>query len=150
MSVKFQHLGEEWEATPTGTGHGVGTGFLPSIDRWRVVFRRMKNPSREYRGSISTEDPGKADLNELTDALDEQLVIAAIEDSRYTWRPAEAVSNETGIPPDKVRRILETTPADVIIRPEPNSQGYTLYSTRVHYQKTTGLLKRYIDTLESS
>lgn len=89
-------------------------------------------------------------VSQLRDALDEQLVLAAIEDSKYTWRTAEAISTETGIPLEKVRRILETTAADVIVAPRPNKQGYVLYSTRDHYQNTTSFFKRYIDTLESS
>lgn len=150
MPTRFQHLGREWEATPTGTGHGVGSGFLPSIDRWGVVFRAVDDPGNEYRGTISAEDPSKVPDDELRGALDEQLVIATIENSRYIWRPAEAISKETGIPLDEVRRILETTSADVIVAPEPNKQGFTLYSTRGHYQKNTSFAKRYIDTLESS
>lgn len=150
MSTRFQHLGTEWEATPTGIGHGVGVGFLPSIDRWGVIFRAVDDPIKEYRGTISAEDPSKVPEDELRSALDEQLVIAAIESSRYIWRPAEAISKETGIPLDEVRRILETTSEDVIVAPEPNKQGFTLYSTRDHYQKNTSFVKRYIDTLESS
>jgi hypothetical protein len=139
-----------WEAAPTGTGHGVGSGFLPEIDRWGVVFTVVGHPGKEYRGSVSAEDPDNVSQDELRSALNEQLVIAAIEDSKYVWRPAEAISNETGIPVDQVRRILETTSADILVAPEPNKQGFTLYSTRAHYQKNTSFVKRYIDTLESS
>lgn len=150
MSTRFSHLGQEWEATPTGTGHGVGSGHVPAVDRWGVVFRSPSRPSRAYRGTISSPDPGAVPVSQLRDALDEQLVLAAIEDSKYTWRTAEAISTETGIPLEKVRRILETTAADVIVAPRPNKQGYVLYSTRDHYQNTTSFFKRYIDTLESS
>ena len=150
MSTRFQHLNREWEATSTGTGHGVGFGFLPAIDRWGVVFRAIDDPSKQYRGTISAEDPSTVPEDELRGALEEQLVIAAIENSRYIWRPAEAISKDTGISLDKVRRILETTSENVIVAPEPNKQGFTLYSTRDHYQKNTGFVRRYIDTLESS
>ncbi len=150
MSTRFDHLGQEWEATPTGTGHGVGAGYVPGINRWDVVFRSLSKPSRTYRGTISSPDPAAAPVSQLRDVLDEQLVLAAIEDSNYTWRTVEAISAETGIPLEKVRRILEATAAGVILAPRPNKQGYVLYSTRDHYQKTTIFLKRYIDTLESS
>ena len=150
MSTRFQHLGREWEAAPTGTGHGVGFGFPPQIDRWGVVFTVVGEPGREHRGSISAEDPGSVPVDELRSALNEQLVIAAIEKSPYVWRPAEAISDNTGIPLDEVRRILETTSADVIVAPEPNKQGFALYSTRGHYQKNTSFVKRYMDALESS
>jgi hypothetical protein len=149
MAVQFQHLGREWQATPTGTGHGVGFGHIPAVNRWGVIFRPIDGTD-EYRGQISAADPSAVSADELRAALDEPLVLAAIERSRYTWRPAEAISEETGIPLEQVRRILETTSADVIVAPELNKQGYTLYSTRDHYQKTTSFLKRYFDTLESS
>ena len=58
----------------------------------------------------------------------ERRVIAAINKSRYTWRPAEAIgTKETSIPVDHVRRILETTTAaDIIRAPQPNRQGGNL------------------------
>jgi len=151
MSTRFQHLNTNWEATGTGTGHGVGVGpTLPAVNRWGVTFKAVEDPSRQYRGTISAEDPGAVPEDELKDALEEQLVIAAIEMSKYIWRPAEAISRDTGIALDKVRRILETTSVDVIVAPQPNKQGLTLYSTREHYQKNTSFVRRYIDTIESS
>lgn len=83
-------------------------------------------------------------------ATDEALVLTAIEDARATWRTAEGISRDTGIPLDRVRRALETTSADIIVAPEADAQRQTLYSTRNHYRKTTSFLRRYIDTLESS
>lgn len=147
MAVTFSHLGKEWEAKATGTAHGAGFG--PVLIRWEVVFKPVGLPE-EYRGVISAEDPSAVPVEELQNALQEPLVVASIERSRYTWRPAEAISKDTGIPLDRVRRILETASADIIVAPEPNKQGYTLYSTRAHYQKTTAFLERYFDTLESS
>ena len=149
MTARFEHLGREWEATETGTGHGVGFGYMPKVDRWGVVFKQVDGPD-EYIGHISAEDPSAVPVDELRAALEEQLVLAAIERSRYIWRPAEAISRDTGIPLEQVRRILEATSANVIVAPEPNKQGYTLYSTRDHYRRNTGFVKRYFDTLESS
>src|SRR5689334_14334744 len=84
MSKQFSHLGEKWLATATGTGHSVGFGDVPpAIDRWGVIFRSMSNPDRgEYRASISAADPANATDNELTQALEEQLTLAAINRSR--------------------------------------------------------------------
>ncbi len=123
---------------------------MPAVNRWGVVFKAVDDPSRQYRGTISAEDPEAVSEDELKEALEEQLVIAAIERSRYIWRPAEAISTDTAIPLDRVRRLLETTSADVIVGPQPNKEGFTLYSTREHYQRNTSFVRRYIDTIESS
>ncbi len=152
MTKRFNHLGQEWDATATGTGHGVGFGHIPTVNRWGVVFQSVSNPSRgEYRGSISQADPGAVPDAELRASLEEQLVLASINRSQYTWRPAEAISGETGIPLARVRQILETTSADVLVSPHVNRQGYALYSTREHLVRTGGdVMKRYMDVDESS
>lgn len=85
-------------------------------------------------------------------ALEEVLTIAAIDRSRYTWRTAEGIAAETGIPVDRVRHILETTTeADVMEADQPNPQGHVLFSTRDHFVKTTGdVSKRYTDVERST
>jgi hypothetical protein len=152
VSKRFTHLNEEWEATGTGTGHGVGFGHPPAIDRWGVVFRSVTNAVRgEFRGSVSQQEPAHVAVDELKAALDEQLVLAAIDRSRYTWRPAEAIAGETGIDLNAVRRILETTAADVIVSPHRNNQGFTLYTTREHLVRTGGdLMQRFTNVDETS
>jgi hypothetical protein len=83
-------------------------------------------------------------------ATDEVRVLTAIEHARATWRTAEGISRDTGIPLDRVRRALEATSADIIVATETDAQGHTRYSTRDHYRKTTSVLRRYLDSLESS
>jgi class 3 adenylate cyclase len=83
-------------------------------------------------------------------AADERAVLAAIRGAGATWLMAEAISAETGIAADRVRRVLETTSADVIVVSGADARGYVRYSTRDHYRKTTSLLRRYVDALESS
>jgi hypothetical protein len=95
--------------------------------------------------AVRLANPGKDPV-----ATDETLVLMALEDARATWRTAELISRDTGMLLDTVRRALETTSADIIVAPEADAQGHTLYSTRNHYRKTTSFLRRYIDTLESS
>ena len=90
------------------------------------------------------------DLGTGGGATDETLVLMAIEDARATWRTAELISRDTGIPLDRVQRALETTSADIIVAPDADAQGHTLYSTRHHYRKTTSFLRRYLDALASS
>jgi hypothetical protein len=82
-----------------------------------------------------------------TAVIDEPLVLAVIVRARETWRSAEAISAESGIPLDRVRRVLDATPAGVIVARGPDRDGRALYSTRAHYRQTTGLFQRYIEAL---
>lgn len=155
VGKRFQHLGQEWEALGTGTGHGVGTGYLPTVDRWGVVFRSISNPQFgdfRYRGSLSKPDPQAVQLLELRQVLEEVLVIAAIDRSRFTWRTAEGIQKETGIPLARVREVLQTTSAaDVMHSAVTNPQGRELYTTRDHFVKTTGdVSKRYSEVEPST
>jgi len=154
--MRFEHLGETWEAVPTGTGRAVGFaapgGTLPAINKWGVVFRSLTNPERgEYRADISQPDPAHAPEPELKDSLEEQLVLAAINRSRYVWRPAEAICRDTGLSADRVRSILENTTAAEVISGDENSQGLLLYTTEEHLSKASGdFMKQYYKTQESS
>lgn len=150
---RFQHLGQEWEAVGTGTGHGVGFGYLPNVDRWGVIFRSVSKPEQgDYRGTISHSDPAAVDVDELKRVLEEVLAIAAIDRSRFSWRTAEGIAKETGIALDRVRHILETTSeADVIQSDELDPQGHVLFTTQDHFLKTTGdVSKRYSDVERST
>jgi hypothetical protein len=148
-------LGQEWEALGTGTGHGVGFGHLPSVNRWGVILRSVSNPQQgdyRYRGTMSQSDPNAVELEELRRVLEEVLTIAAIDRSRFTWRTAEGIAEETGIHLDRVRQILDTTSeADVMQSDEANPQGHELFTTRDHFVKTTGdVSKRYADVERST
>ena len=147
--MQFVLLGATWDAVPTGIGHGVGF-FSAPVDRWGFVFKRVDDPLKEHRNHVTADSPDTATTDALKDALDEALVIDAIEGSKYTWRPAEAISRDTGIDIDRVRRILQITSRDVIVAPLPNKQGFTLYSTREHYQRREPFLNRFIDNVSSS
>jgi hypothetical protein len=98
-----------------------------------------------YRRTMSQSDPNAVDLEELKRVLEEVLTIAAIDRSRFTWRTAEGIAEETGIPVARVRQILDTTSeADVMQSDKANPQGYELFTTRDHFVKTTGdVSKRY-------
>lgn len=152
----FEHLGETWQALPTGTGTSAGFvgpgGALPAIDRWGVIFRSKTKPQRgEYRASISQQDPNRVDDADLKRALEEQLVLASINRSRYIWRPAEAISDEIGLPIDRVLHILENTTAADVISGTTNGKGQQLYTTRDHLSKASGdFMKQYYSTEESS
>jgi len=153
---RFEHLGETWEAVPTGTGRGVGFvglgGALPAVNKWGVVFRSITKPDRgEYRADISHADPLHADEAELKSALEEQLVLAAINRSRYIWRPAEAIARDTRLTLDRVLFILENTIEAEVISGDENSQGLLLYTTQEHLSKASGdFMKQYYRTQESS
>jgi len=152
---RFHHLGQDWEAVGTGTGHGVGAGYLPSVNRWGVIFRSVSKPEQgdyRYRGTMSQSDPNGVHVEELKRVLEEVLTIAAIDRSRFTWRTAEAIAKETGIALDRVQHILATTSeADVIQSDVLNPQGHVLFTTQDHFVKTTGdVSKRYSDLERST
>jgi hypothetical protein len=81
---------------------------------------------------------------------DEPLVLATIERSPETWLTAEAIAIEAGLPPERVRRVLDTTAAEIIERPADEVGRPACYSTRAHYRATTSLLRRYVDALLTS
>ena len=150
MSRRFAHLGREWEAFATGSGHGVGFGFPPPINRWGVTFRALTGDDRsDYRGSISKKDPESVSENELKRVLEEQLVLAAINRSKYVWRPAEAISRDLGLSLERVQQILEDS--STVVEGSRNPQGLCLYSTRDHLTKTaSSAMNQFFEMEESS
>ena len=152
MPRRFEYLGEQWEATATGTGHSVGFGdAVREVNRWGVIFRSLAHPERrEFRASMSERDPAGVPEEELRRILDEQLVLAAINRSRFVWRPAEAIASDTGLQPDYVRQILENTAPNVIAGGQ-NKDGLWLYTTEDHLEKTSGdVMRKHFKVEESS
>ena len=85
-----------------------------------------------------------------TAVTDEPLVLSTIERSDETWLSADAISAQAGLPLDRVQIALDSTPADIIVRPADGSGRPACYSTRAHYRATTNVLRRYIDALLTS
>lgn len=151
MSKRFEHLGEVWEATGTGTGYGVASGRVPQATHWGVTFRCVSDPSKgEVRGEISDSDPAEIQEARLRKELEGGLVLRAIEESEFEWRTAEGLSRETGIPVDEVRALLEGMPNEVIRSFRPDPKGRPLYTTRDRYKTERGFWKRYLDVLDWS
>ncbi len=99
-SKRFRHLDQEWEAVGTGTGSAFGVGRPPIVTRWGVVFRSLSDPERGdygYRGTVLGSDPGAIPEDQLKLALEEALIVAAIDRSRFTWRTAAGIAKETKI-----------------------------------------------------
>ncbi len=73
---RFLHKGEEWEVETTGTAVGAGVsaaGYHPRVSRWSVVFRSIKDPSKEVHGQIGAPDPTKLDDRQLAKELERAL-----------------------------------------------------------------------------
>lgn len=83
-------------------------------------------------------------------AIDEPLVLAAIERSNRAWLSAEAIAAEARLPLERVQKVLDSTRADILVAPADEPDGPARYSTRRHYRARTGLLRRYLDALVSS
>ena len=149
MSKRFAHLDDEWLATATGTSVSSGFGNAMGPTRWGVVLRSVKDPTREYPGSMSEADPDQVPDAELRKVLEEQLILAAINRSRYIWRPAEAIAKETNISPERVKAALEELPS--IIEGDTNPQGLQLYTTREHLSRASGdVMTEFFDVRRSS
>jgi hypothetical protein len=70
MKRRITHDGVTWQAWTTGTGHGVGSGHLPSITKWAIVFRKESGASSaELSDSVRTSDIEALSTEEITAAL---------------------------------------------------------------------------------
>jgi hypothetical protein len=85
-----------------------------------------------------------------TAVADEPLVLLAIERAPESWLPAERIAAEIGLPVDRVRTVLETTTADVIVTHAEGPGQPPRYSTRAHYRATSSILRRYLDALTTA
>ena len=150
-SKRFRHLGQEWDVTRLGTSHGVGFGFLPQITSWSAEFACVSKPELgKFRGRIPAADPNTVPDHGLQQALEDGFVVETLRRSSQTWRTVESLSNETGVGPARVYRILEWESNDVVQSDLPDSQGRVLYAARERYAETTPFVKRYLDVLSSS
>lgn len=77
-------------------------------------------------------------------------MLAAIERSSEAWLSPEAIAAASGLPLERVQKVLDTTRADVLVAPAEEPGAPMRYSTRRHYRATAGLLRRYLDALASS
>ena len=78
---------------------------------------------------------------------DRQQIIEALEDTRYDWRTVEGLSDQTGIPVQTVRDILEGLQQDVVRSSIPDELGRSLYTTRRHYRQTQSLGTQILSAL---
>ena len=81
------------------------------------------------------------------DADSAALVVHALEDPRYEWRTIHGVSQQTGIPPNKIAEILESLSGDIVRSSTPDESGRNLFTTRKHYRQTHGLGARILSAL---
>jgi len=148
MGKRFKHLDQEWEATGTGIGVGVATGYVPKVSHWGVEFLRVGDPSKEpLRGKIPESDPNQVAQEVLMKELERGLVLRAINESKFLWRTVGGLSTETGIAEESVRMLLEGMPDRVIRSIRPDKDGKTLYTTRDKYKGERSFVKKYLDIL---
>lgn len=148
---RFRHLEAEWEATGLGSGHAVGFGFIPKITSWAAEVRSVSYPNRgPYRVYIPSSDPTTVSDEILRQALEGPIVVEALRNSREPWRTVESLSEETGVDPSRVYRILEWESRDVVQNDFPDNEGRLLYAARDRYTDSTPFMKRYLDVLNTS
>jgi len=63
---------------------------------------------------------------------------------------ADAIASASGLTLERVQKVLDSTPADVLAAPADGPGSPARYSTRRHYRATAGLLSRYLDALLTS
>lgn len=150
MIRRFRHVDEEWEVEPTGTGHGVGSGYVPPITSWGVMFRRLSNPAKgPYFGSIAKPDVMQVTEQELQRSLEGAIgraVFKALEDPQWDWRTVDGLAEDTGLSSDQVLKVLESSPDEVIRSRTFDRRGRALYTTRRHYTKRRGFLDPFRST----
>jgi hypothetical protein len=59
-------------------------------------------------------------------------VVRALEDPRYEWRTVEGLAEETGLPTDNLRKIVEDLNGEIVRSSIPDESGRALYTTRKH------------------
>ena len=76
------------------------------------------------------------------------LILVALENSKFKWRTARGISKETELSVHKVQEFLENSPA-ILRSKKPNKSGKPLYTTRERYKKSTPLTKRLLAALRN-
>lgn len=146
MGRTFQHLNREWDVELTGMSHGVASGFPPNITSWGVQFKPVDDQSVEpFYGSIRSPDPAQLSDIDLRKSLESALVMKALEDPNWDWRTVKGVADDTGLPEDKVRELLESS-TSVIRSSVPDKEGRSLYTTRQHYKRR----RSFLDSLRTT
>lgn len=147
MNRRVHYLHEEWEVGPTGGGHGVGSGHIPSITNWGMSFRCLSNPNKgPYYGHLHTPDPNQATEEALIEILNRAIILEALEDPQWDWRTVEGISEGTGLPEQEIIRFIKSSPNELIRSRTPDEHGRALFTTRQHYSKK----RSFLDTFRST
>lgn len=109
--VRFHHLGHLWECEGSGWGVAVRSGSPKiSADYYFAEFRCLSVPARKtYEGRISSIDPGNVAVDELRRALEEGIVIDALQQADCPLEVGE-IAELTELPEARVREALAGMP----------------------------------------
>ena len=88
-----------------------------------------------------------ANSNGSSAAQAKQLVVGALEDSRYDWRSLDGVAQQTGLTLDEIRHAIDGLQDEIVRSSVPDEKGRELYTTRKHYRETHGLGSRILAAL---
>ena len=72
----------------------------------------------------------------------EKKVFDALEDPKWEWRTVEALSRLSGLPPDRVRRLLDAHPGLVRKSVVPSADGSDLYTLQAKYLGRQSILDK--------
>lgn len=146
MRRTFQHLNRTWDVGLTGTSHGVASGIPANTTSWGVWFTSADSPpAPPVYGSIWRPDLAQLSEDDLRKSLESALVENALEDPSWDWRTIKGVADDTGLPEEKVRELLESS-RSVLRSSVPDKEGRSLYTTRQHYKRR----RTFLDSLRAT
>ncbi|MGF6790159.1 hypothetical protein [Paraburkholderia sp. 35.1] len=96
--------------------------------------------------STGNDNFGTAEETAARDKFVEAKILAAIEESKYTWRTAEGISKEVNYPEQQVEEILNRS-EQFIKAIRSNQHGQPLYSTREKYEADAGIRERLLSVI---
>jgi len=76
-----------------------------------------------------------------------KAVIDAMEDARYEWRTLDGLAEQTKLPIEEIRQLIDYLQDEIIRSSVPDERGRDLYTTRKHYRQTHGLGTRLLTAL---
>ena len=80
---------------------------------------------------------------------DAERVISALNDTNYKWRTISGIAKSTGIPADKVKRILSENGGSIIQSSALSPAGETLFTTRERHNKESSTWSKISSALRN-
>jgi hypothetical protein len=80
----------------------------------------------------------------------QEQIINALSNPKFSWRTLDGVSRETGLKQDEILKFIESNPNLFIKSRISDEKGRALYATREHYRKSNTIWQRTLDQFKST